>query len=202
MKTVMAQINTTVGDIKGNRDLILSAMKKAGDLKADLAVFPELSLTGYPPRDLLGLHGFVEANLQALDEIAAHTHEVAAIIGFVDFNRKKEGRAFYNSAAFLWQGKLQAVIHKTLLPTYDVFDEDRYFERSEEVTLMPFRGRLLGISICEDAWNPEDLGSGNSIRSIRSEARSKRAPTFSSISRLPRLSWKSPSLAFTCSRDT
>jgi len=158
MKTVMAQINTTVGDIKGNRDLILSAMKKAGDLKADLAVFPELSLTGYPPRDLLGLHGFVEANLQALDEIAAHTHEVAAIIGFVDFNRKKEGRAFYNSAAFLWQGKLQAVIHKTLLPTYDVFDEDRYFERSEEVTLMPFRGRLLGISICEDAWNPEDLG--------------------------------------------
>ena len=98
MKIVMAQINTTVGDIKGNRDLILSAMKRAGELKADLAVFPELSLTGYPPRDLLGLHGFVEANLQALDEIAAHTQEVAAIVGFVDFNRRR-GR-LYNSAAF------------------------------------------------------------------------------------------------------
>jgi NAD+ synthase (glutamine-hydrolysing) len=157
MKIALAQINPTVGDINGNRDRALQVMGKAKSLNADIVVFPELCLTGYPPRDLLGLHGFVDSNLQALGEIAARTDRMGVVIGFVDRNRKKEGRDFHNSAAFLSQGKIQAVIHKTLLPTYDVFDEDRYFERSDSVELVQFRGRTLGLSICEDAWNSEDF---------------------------------------------
>ncbi len=157
MKIALAQINTTVGDIGGNRDLVLQAMEKSQQLGAGLVVFPELCLTGYPPRDLLGLHGFVENNLKALQEIAARSGKLGVILGFVDRNSKKEGRNFCNSAAFLSEGKVQAVVHKTLLPTYDVFDEDRYFERADSVQLVNCAGRCLGISICEDAWNSEDF---------------------------------------------
>jgi NAD+ synthase (glutamine-hydrolysing) len=159
MKLALAQINTTVGDISYNRGRIFSVMDKAKAMGADIAVFPELGLTGYPPRDLLGLHGFVESNLRALLEIASHTDQMGVVVGFVDRNRKKEGRDFHNAAAFLADGKVQAVIHKTLLPTYDVFDEDRYFEPSGHVQLVSFRGHTLGISICEDAWNSEDFWS-------------------------------------------
>ena len=157
MKIALAQINTTVGDITGNRDRALGAMEKARMLDADIVVLPELFLTGYPPRDLLGLHGFVESNLKALQEIAARSDKMGVVIGFVDRNLKREGRDFHNSAAFLAYGKIQAVTHKTLLPTYDVFDEDRYFQGSDHVQLVPFRGHSLGISICEDAWNSEDF---------------------------------------------
>ena len=159
MKIGLAQINTTVGDINGNRDRVIQALGRARDLGADIAVFPELCLTGYPPRDLLGLHGFVEANFRAVQEIAAHSGSMGIVVGFVDRNPKKEGRDFYNAAAFLAEGKIQAVVHKTLLPTYDVFDEDRYFEPAENVQVVSFRGQTLGISICEDAWNSEDFWS-------------------------------------------
>lgn len=170
MKIALAQINTTVGDIHGNRDRALRAMERARKSDANLLVFPELCLTGYPPRDLLGLHGFVEFNLKALEEIAARTDSMGVIIGFLDRNKKKEGRDFHNAAAFLSEGKIQAVIHKTLLPTYDVFDEDRYFEPADSVQLVTFMERTLGISICEDAWNSEDfwprpLYASNPIRS-------------------------------------
>ncbi len=157
MKIAMAQINTTVGDVCGNRDRVLEEMGKAQDLGADLIVFPELCLTGYPPRDLLGLHGFVDANIKAVEEIAARTCRMGAILGFVDKNRRGEGKEFYNSAAFVCGGKVQAVVNKTLLPTYDVFDEDRYFERSDEVRLLDFCGRPIGLTICEDAWNSETV---------------------------------------------
>jgi NAD+ synthase (glutamine-hydrolysing) len=157
MKIALAQINTIVGDIKGNRDLVLRTLEKTEALGADIVAFPELCLTGYPPRDLLGLGGFVDSNIQALQHIAARSNRMGAIVGFVDRNTKKEGKAFYNSAAFLSEGRIQAVVHKTLLPTYDVFDEDRYFEKSDSVRLVQFGGRVLGISICEDAWNSEDF---------------------------------------------
>jgi NAD+ synthase (glutamine-hydrolysing) len=157
MKIALAQINTTVGDITGNRDRALGAMEKARGLGADIVALPELFLTGYPPRDLLGLHGFVESNLKALKEIAARSDKMGVVIGFADRNLKREGRNLHNSAAFLAEGKIQAVTHKTLLPTYDVFDEDRYFQSSDHVQLVPFRGHSLGISICEDAWNSEDF---------------------------------------------
>ena len=159
MKIALVQMNATVGDIHGNRDDILQAKHKAERMGADLAVFPELCLTGYPPRDLLSIHGFVESNLCALREIAAHSGRMATIIGFVDRNPAPEGRELYNAAAFLCEGEIRATIHKTLLPTYDVFDEDRHFERSRETRLVPFQGRKLGISICEDAWNDQDFWS-------------------------------------------
>jgi len=159
MKIALVQMNATVGDIDGNRDDILQAMRVAQDMGADIAVFPELCLTGYPPRDLLGIPSFVAANLRAVHEIAAHTGRMAAVVGFVDRNPAPEGKELYNAAAFLCEGKLQAAVHKTLLPTYDVFDEDRYFEKSRETQLVPFQGRKLGISICEDAWNDQDFWS-------------------------------------------
>jgi len=159
MKIGLAQINTTVGDINGNRDRVVQALGKARESGAAIAVFPELCLTGYPPRDLLGLHGFVEANIRAVHEIAAHSGSMAVVVGFVDRNPQKEGRRFYNAAAFLAEGKLQTVVHKTLLPTYDVFDEDRYFESAKSTQVVPFRGQTLGISICEDAWNSEAFWS-------------------------------------------
>jgi len=157
MKIALAQINTTVGDIFGNRDRAIQAMAQAKAAGADLVIFPELYLTGYPPRDLLGLHGFIDSNLEALQQIADRTNGIGAVIGFLDRNKKNEGRDFHNAAAFLSDGRIQTVIHKTLLPTYDVFDEDRYFEPSDTVQLVPFKGRTLGISICEDAWNSEDI---------------------------------------------
>ena len=171
MKIALAQINTTVGDITGNRDRVFRAMEKAAASGADIVAFPELCLTGYPPRDLLGLHGFVESNLNALREIASNSDRMGVVIGFVDRNPNKEGRDFHNSAAFLAEGKIQAVAHKTLLPTYDVFDEDRYFEKSGDVQLVRFGGNAIGLSICEDAWNSEDfwpkpLYSTNPIRNL------------------------------------
>ena len=159
MKIALAQINTTIGDINGNRDRVIQTMEKSRALGADIAVFPELCLTGYPPRDLLGLHGFVDSNLNALQYIAARSGSLAVVLGFVDRNPRKEGKDFFNSAAFLAEGRILAVVHKTLLPTYDVFDEDRYFESADGVRLVKWGGRTLGISICEDAWNSEDFWS-------------------------------------------
>ena len=159
MKIAIVQMNTTVGDIHGNRDRILDAMSRSERMGADMAVFPELALTGYPPRDLLGLQGFVESNLRALQEVAARTSRTAAVVGFVDRNPERQGKELYNAAALLSGGIVQATIHKTLLPTYDVFDEDRYFERSRDAKPVPFRGRSLGITICEDAWNDQDFWS-------------------------------------------
>ncbi len=157
MKVALAQINTTVGDIRGNRDRILRTMERAIPLGAEIIVFPELCVTGYPPRDLLGLHGFVDANILAVEAITARTGRMGVILGFVDRNFREEGKECYNAAALLQDGKIQAVIHKTLLPTYDVFDEGRYFEHSREVHPVPFCGRLLGVSICEDAWNSQEF---------------------------------------------
>ena len=155
MRIALAQVNTTVGDIDGNRDLVLREMERARNMGADLAAFPELCLTGYPPRDLLGLHGFVDSNLRALKDIAARSGEMGVVLGFVDYNARAEGRKFHNAAALLAEGRVLAKVHKKLLPTYDVFDEDRHFERGDRVDMVPFRGRKLGISICEDAWNAE-----------------------------------------------
>ncbi len=186
MKIAMAQINTTVGDISGNRDRVFQAMDKARASDANIVVFPELCLTGYPPRDLLGLHGFVESNLSALREIAARSDRMGVVIGFVDRNPNKEGRDFHNSAAFMAEGRIQAVVHKTLLPTYDVFDEDRYFEKAGSVDLVRFGGHALGLSICEDAWNaenfwPKPLYSTNPIRNLAE----KGADLFVNISASP-----------------
>jgi NAD+ synthase (glutamine-hydrolysing) len=157
MKVALAQINTTVGDISGNERKLTEAYQKAVALGADLVLTPELGLTGYPPRDLLLKRRFVESNLESLERLAAQTGEAGLLVGFVGKNPHPPGREVTNSAALLQRGKTVAQRVKTLLPTYDVFDEDRYFEPATENTPVQFNSQKIGITICEDIWNDEDF---------------------------------------------
>lgn len=157
MKIGLAQINTTVGDLPGNRTLILDAYKSLVDQGAELVVFPELAVCGYPPRDLLFKRRFVPDQFASLQEIAAQTGSVPAVIGFVEANPSEIGRALYNSAAFCHDGKIQQIGRKCLLPTYDVFDEDRYFEPDDLPLIFDWNGKAVGITVCEDIWGNVDI---------------------------------------------
>ena len=157
MRIALAQINTTVGDIAGNERRILAAYQRGVDAGADLVVFPELALAGYPPRDLVLKREFVRQNSLALQRLAAATSSVGMLVGFVGENTARPGRHVTNSAALLHHGAIAAVRHKTLLPTYDVFDEDRYFEPATDNLVIPYRDQRLGVTICEDVWNDEDF---------------------------------------------
>ena len=155
MKIALAQINTTVGDFGGNRSLIEKAYLQGSGEGVELVVTPELAITGYPPRDLLLKSGFIEANLAALEDLAGTVGEVGLVVGHVGLNESHTGRRATNSVSLLHQGKIVATRTKTLLPTYDVFDEDRYFEPANENTPVEYNGRKLGLTICEDVWNDE-----------------------------------------------
>ncbi len=152
MRIGLAQINTTVGDLVGNRRKILDAYNVLVSQGAELVLFPELVLTGYPPRDLLFKRRFVPDNEQVLQEIASAVGDVPALIGFVEANPAGQGRAFFNAAAFCHQGKVRLTTRKCLLPTYDVFDEDRYFEPASAPGVVEYNGLKIGITICEDIW--------------------------------------------------
>jgi len=153
MRIALAQINPTVADIQGNAKLIEAFAAKAEERGADLVVFPEMSLLGYPPRDLVEKSSLVEANLSALKALAVELR-VPALVGFVAKNETGEGLRIHNSVALLRDGAVETVRHKRLLPTYDVFDEDRYFEPGRASDPIPFGDFALGVSICEDAWRP------------------------------------------------
>src|SRR5258705_4145845 len=140
MLVALAQINPTVGHIEGNEAKILEAYSRGEAAGADLVMVPELALTGYPPRDLLLKSGFVARNLEALDRLARATKKTALLTGFVGRNETRPGREVTNSAALLHEGKIVARRVKTLLPTYDVFDEDRYFEPATENRRFQFNG--------------------------------------------------------------
>ena len=157
MKVGIAQINTTVGDFPGNSAAILSAYRALVADGAELVLTPELSIPGYPPLDLIFAGEFVERNLAALRELHAAIGEVPLVVGFIDRNTSGKGKPFHNAAAFLEKGKPPVVIHKRLLPTYDVFDEARYFEPGEASAPITYGGRRVGITICEDLWTPEYL---------------------------------------------
>ena len=159
MRIALAQINTTVGDVRGNRERILLTEMDNMPLVWVLisSCSPSSRLPDTPPRDMLGIHGFVDANLAALRDIASRTGHAGAVIGFVDRNTLGEGKEFHNAAALVAEGEVQAVVHKTLLPTYDVFDEDRYFEKSRQNRVISIPRPKVGITICEDAWNAEDF---------------------------------------------
>lgn len=157
MKVALAQINTTVGDFAGNEAKILAAYRRGAEAGMDLVVTPELATTGYPPRDLLQRSGFVRRNLEVLDRLRAATGSTGLLAGFVGENRVRPGRELTNSVALLQRGRQLAVRSKTLLPTYDVFDEDRYFEPATGNDPVEFNGQSIGLTICEDIWNDEDF---------------------------------------------
>jgi len=154
MKIALAQIDTTVGAFAGNSAAMVQKAREAADAGAQLVVFPELTLCGYPPKDLLALGEFVQRELAALDQLAADPvfGRVPALVGFAEPHRG-EGAGLFNACALLRDGKIAALGRKSLLPTYDVFDEARYFDPSPEVTVVEVAGVRVGLSICEDLWN-------------------------------------------------
>jgi NH3-dependent NAD+ synthetase/predicted amidohydrolase len=153
----LLQLNSTIGDFSANRKKLLAGYDEACARGAEFVLAPELFLCGYPPRDLLQRTDFIEANLAALAETARGVGAVPLCVGYVDRNPDKPGRGLRNSAAVLQNGTVVWRIHKSLLPTYDVFDEDRYFEPAQSAAPYPFKGRQLGITVCEDIWNDEDF---------------------------------------------
>lgn len=157
MRIALAQINTTVGDVRTNAARIAAYYKRAAEVGADLVLFPELTLTGYPPRDLLLRQAFIDDNLRVLDELAAGMTGPAALVGFAGHSEKRPGRPLTNAAAWIQGGRVEAVRCKSLLPTYDVFDEDRYFEPAPENSPVAMGSARLGVTICEDLWNDEDF---------------------------------------------
>jgi NAD+ synthase (glutamine-hydrolysing) len=158
MKVGLAQINGVIGDFPGNAKRLLQAYRECLEAGADIVVTPELSLVGYPPRDLVFKSQFVPKCLQALDYLAGEIKEVPLLVGYVDHNGSgRPGKPFRNAAAFLHRGGIQARVWKTLLPTYDVFDERRYFEPGESCQPILWNGLRLGVTICEDIWTEEFL---------------------------------------------
>jgi NAD+ synthetase len=157
LKIGLLQLNSTIGDFAANRQKLVAGYEKACALGAEFALAPELFLCGYPPRDLLLRADFIGANLAALAETAKSIGSVPLCVGYVDEHSERPGRALRNSAAVLQNGSIVWRTHKSLLPTYDVFDEDRYFEPAKSVAPFEFNGRKLGITICEDIWNDEDF---------------------------------------------
>lgn len=156
MKVALAQTNQTIGDIPRNVAKIIDYGKKAINLGAEMVIFPELAICGYPPKDLLLKESFVKSNLEGLSQVAAGLKGIACVVGFVDFN-KGSGRRLFNACAYIKDGQIQAVQYKTLLPTYDVFDEGRYFEPASEYALPLLANKKFGLSICEDIWNDKDI---------------------------------------------
>ncbi len=157
MKIALAQINTTVGDFAGNVARLREACARGAAAGAELVLAPELAITGYPPRDLLLKSGFVEGNLAALEELAGEIGEAALVVGHVGVNADQPSRPFTNAVSLLHRGKVAATRTKSLLPTYDVFDEARYFEPATENAPVDFNGHSLGLTVCEDVWNDEDF---------------------------------------------
>ncbi|BAT72132.1 NAD+ synthase (glutamine-hydrolysing) [Thermosulfidibacter takaii ABI70S6] len=153
LRLALAQYNFTVGDFEGNKGKILKAIDKAQQEEADIVVFPELAVTGYPPEDLLLKPQFIERNLETIQDIAKSVGNIVAIIGFVDLNDD-----IYNAAAIIYQHKILDVYHKIFLPTYSVYDEDRYFGRGKRIPVYEIKGSHVGVNICEDIWYPDGPG--------------------------------------------
>lgn len=148
MKIDLAQINPIVGDIDGNAKKIISIIRKT---KADIAVFPELSITGYSPQDLLLKPNFIGHNINALKKIIKNTVNKTAIVGFIE----KVDKHFYNSAAIIRNQHIIEVHHKICLPNYTIFDEKRWFREGNNATVFDLNGKIIGVNICEDIWFPD-----------------------------------------------
>lgn len=163
MRIALAQLNYIIGDFDLNTRKIIEAIETCRKQGADLVVFAELSVCGYPPRDFLEFEDFIEKTYRAVDEIAGHCTGIAAIVGAPSRNPEIKGKNLYNSAWLLADGKVQALVNKTLLPTYDIFDEYRYFEPNRHFDCIQFGGIKIALTICEDIWNlgPDPLYVSN-----------------------------------------
>jgi len=160
MRITIAQLNPIIGDISGNLAIIKHTLKTASAEKADLAIFSELFLTGYPPRDLLNRASFIKKVEQAISDIKAISKEypkMGILFGAPAKTNIECGRGLYNAAFLIRNGKILQIQQKSLLPTYDVFDEARYFDQARQIKVVEFKDETLGISICEDAWNDPEL---------------------------------------------
>ena len=153
MNIFLAQQNYYIGNFEANTKKIIEAINTAKTQNADLIVFSELSVCGYPPRDFLEFNDFIDKSYQAIDEIKQHTADIAVILGAPSRNKNHDGKGLFNAAFFLYEKEIKAEVHKTLLPTYDVFDENRYFEPAYEWNVIEFKGKRLAVTICEDIWN-------------------------------------------------
>ena len=169
MKIGFAQINPTVGDLRGNCELITHAYERLAAAGAELVLTPELAITGYPPQDLVLKSRFVPENLELLERLHARVGDAALLVGFVDRNEGR-GKPFRNAAALLERGKPIRKTYKSLLPTYDVFDEERYFQPAESVEPFVVHGKKIGVTICEDIWTehylPRPLYDCEPVRSL------------------------------------
>src|SRR5215813_5742496 len=150
IRIALAQINPTVGDLAGNTALVLDYLERAREIGADLVAFPELALPGYPPEDLLLRPHFVRENRRALDRVIAAASDLIVVVGFVD----TDGSDIYNASAVIAGGRLVDIYHKTFLPNYGVFDEERYFQSGTRSQVFSFGEARVGVNICEDIWYP------------------------------------------------
>ncbi|NQU31669.1 MAG: NAD+ synthase [Bacteroidetes bacterium] len=156
MKIALAQINYHIGNFESNTSKIIDGIRRGESEGADIVVFSEMAISGYPPRDFLEFSDFVNQCQTVLQHIAKHCKKVAAIVGLPTYNDREKGKPLYNSAAFLFDGKIQSITNKTLLPNYDIFDEYRYFEPNNEFKVIDFKGKKIALTICEDLWNVQD----------------------------------------------
>ena len=156
MRVALAQINSTIGDMDGNAERIVRWIDSAVKEGADLVVFPELVIFGYPPKDLLLRADLVQKNVAALLRVAEACTQTTAVVGYVQPDPERNGKGIYNAAAVCRNGRVTATYTKMLLPTYDVFDESRYFNAGQRVQTFPLSGPRsisIGVTICEDLWN-------------------------------------------------
>ncbi|MGF7230863.1 NAD+ synthase [Arachidicoccus sp.] len=156
MKIFLAQQNYHIGNFESNTQKIIEAIKTAKAQNADLIIFSELCICGYPPRDFLEFEDFIEKSYAAIDKIKQHADTIGVLVGAPARNPQREGKDLFNAVFLLYEKEIKAEVHKTLLPTYDVFDENRYFEPAYQWNVMEFKGKRLAVTICEDIWNLGD----------------------------------------------
>lgn len=160
MKIALAQINLHIGNFEENTTKIVYCIKQAQQFNADLVVFPEMTVCGYPPLDMLDYKDYADKCQDVVKRIAKICTNIAVILGSPSHNPNKQGKSLYNSAWFLYEGKVKSIHHKTLLPDYDVFDEYRYFEPNNEFNIVEFKGQRIAVTICEDLWYDQNFDNG------------------------------------------
>jgi NAD+ synthase (glutamine-hydrolysing) len=163
MKITIAQLNYHIGNFEGNTAGMIVAIEQAKQAKADIICFSELATCGYPPRDFLEFDDFIRLSDECIQTICNHAIDIAVVIGAPSHNKEPKGKSLFNSVYFLADGKVQFVQHKTLLPTYDIFDEYRYFEPAKSWNVVEYKGKKIALTVCEDIW---DVGTDDPLYTI------------------------------------